>query len=98
MKQNLIKKHVITGFLVGIIATAIGFYVYTQLIYSYSIKFIKRLIIEEQMLGMLLIYSIIPTLIAFFIFTKQKQDYKAKGVLLATFLVALVTLFSKFIF
>lgn len=98
MKQLNIKKQVVIGFLIGILSTIIGFYFYTQVFNSFSIKFIKRLIIEQQMLGLMLIYAAAPNLLAFFVFVKRKEDYKARGVMLATILVAIVILISKFIF
>ena len=96
MQNKNIKKNVITGFLVGLLATAIGFYFYTQVFNQFSMKFIEKLIVEEGMLDMLLIYSAIPNLLAFFVFIKRKEDYKARGVLLATMLVAIGILYSKF--
>lgn len=98
MQLQNIKKNVIIGFLVGLISTAIGFYFYTQVINKFSMKFIKKMIVEEGMLDLLLIYSAVPNLLAFFVFIKRKEDYKARGVLLATFLVALGILFSKFMY
>ena len=97
MKPQNIKKQVIIGFLVGLIATSIGFYFYTQIINKYSFKFIKSLILEEDMLATFLTYAAVPNLLAFFVFIKRKEDYKARGVLLATFFVAIVMLISKFI-
>jgi H+/gluconate symporter-like permease len=97
MKKSHIKKQVLIGFLVGILATIIGFYFYTQVFNNFSMKFVKRLIFEDKQLNLILIYSVIPNLLAFFVFTKRKEDYKAKGVLMATILVALVILISKFV-
>lgn len=97
-EKTNIKKNVIIGFLVGLLATTIGFYFYTQIINQFSIKFVKKMIVEGKMLGMILIYSAIPNLLAFFVFLKRNEDYKAKGVLLATFLVALIILSSEFMY
>ncbi len=97
MKQINIKKEVIIGFFVGILVTAIGFYFYTQIIHRYSFKFIKLLIKEQEMLATFLTYAAIPNLLAFFVFIKRREDYKARGVLLATFFIAIVSLVSKFV-
>ncbi len=96
-KQINIKKEVLTGVLVGFIATAIGFYFYTQVINQFSMKFVKKLITEYDYLGEILIYSVAPNLIAFFVFIKRKEDYRARGVILATMLVALAVAVSLFI-
>ncbi len=98
MKQKTnIKKEVIIGILVGLIATAFGFYLYTQVFHQYSMKFVKKLIVEEKMLSDFLAYAVLPNLAAFFVFIKRKQDYRARGVIMATFLVALGIAYSMFL-
>lgn len=97
MKNPNIKKQVVIGFLIGLLATAIGFYFYTQIYNHFSWKFIKILIAENDMLATFLFYAATPNLLAFFVFSRRKEDYKARGVLLATFLVAIIILISKFI-
>jgi hypothetical protein len=51
---------------------------------------------EGNLYGKVLSLAAIPNLFVFFIFIKKKQDNKAKGVLIATFLTAFVTLVLKF--
>ena len=93
-KQKNIKIKVLTGVLFGFIATGFGFYFYSQVFNHFSLKFIKKLIIEEDMLGEILAYSAIPNLLAFFVFIKRGEDYKARGVILATMIVAIAVAFS----
>lgn len=95
--KKRIRNHVLIGGLIGFIATAIGFYFYAQVFHKYSMKFIERLIIEEGMLGEIIAYSAMPNLLAFFVFIKRKEDYKARGVMLATMLIAIVVFISFFI-
>ena len=90
------KKHIIIGFVIGLIATAIGFYFYTQVYKQYTFKTVMMLVKEQGMLTNFLTYASLLNLLAFFVFIKRKEDYKARGVLLATFLVAIVILISKF--
>ncbi len=97
MKQVNIKKEVLLGVLVGFISTAIGFYFYTQVFNEFSMKFIKKLIVEENYLGDILVYSVAPNLLTFFVFIKRKEDYRARGVILATMMVALGVAVSLFI-
>ena len=92
-----IKKEVLIGTLVGFISTIIGFYFYTQVFNQFSMKFVKKLIIEYDYLGEILIYSVAPNLLTFFVFIKRKQDYRARGVVLATIIVALAVAVSLFI-
>ena len=91
------KKHVLIGFIIGLLATAIGFYFYTQVYKQYTFKTVMMLIKEQGMLTNFLTYASLLNLLVFFVFIKRKEDYKARGVLLATFLVAIVILISKFI-
>ena len=93
-KQTNIKINVLTGILFGFIATAFGFYFYSQVFNHFSMKFIKILIVEENMLSEILAYSAIPNLLAFFVFIKRGEDYKARGVLITTMIVAIAIAFS----
>lgn len=97
MNQKNIKKEVIIGVLIGFLATAIGFYLYTQFFFNYKFDVMVKLIKEEHLLGSILGYSVLPNLLAFFVFIKKRQDYRARGVLIATFIIAIVILVSKFL-
>ena len=55
------------------------------------------LITDSNLEGKVLALAAIPNLFIFFIYIKKKQDYRARGVLLATILIALSTLFLKFL-
>ena len=89
-KHTNIKLKVFTGIIFGFIATGIGFYFYAQVFHQFSMKFIGKLITEEDMLGEILAYAAAPNLLAFFVFIKRGEDYKARGVLIATMLIAIV--------
>jgi len=97
MNHKNIKKEVAIGILVGFLATAIGFFFYTQFFFNYKFDVMVKLIKEQHLLGNILGYSVLPNLLAFFVFIKKKQDYRARGVLIATFLVAITILISKFL-
>ncbi len=92
-----IKINVLLGILFGFLATAFGFYFYTQVFNDFSMKFIERLIRKDDYLGEILAYSVLPNIFAFFVFIKRKEDYKAKGVIIATILVAIAFFVSFFI-
>ncbi|MBT8258917.1 MAG: hypothetical protein KJO49_10630 [Bacteroidia bacterium] len=92
----MIKKKVITGFIVGLIANVIGlFLAATFLGKGDDFMTVIRAAQTEGFLGKLISLGAILNLIAFFIFIKKKQDYKARGVLLATILVAILTFVIK---
>lgn len=92
----MIKKNIFIGMLVGLIANAIGLIVVSTLL-GQGDDFIT--VIEnaskEGFLGKLISLGAILNLIAFFIFIKKKQDYRARGVLLITILVAIFTFVFK---
>jgi hypothetical protein len=92
----MIKKNVIIGMLVGLIANSIGLIIVSILL-GQGDDFVT--VIEnaskEGFLGKLISLGAILNLIAFFVFINKKQDYRARGVLLITILVALFTFVFK---
>ena len=88
----MIKKEIFIGFIVGLIANSIGLFL-SALFLGNGEDIIMALIqsIDEGFFGKLVTIGAILNLVAFFIFIKKKQDYRARGVILATVLVALTT-------
>jgi len=91
------KKEIFIGFIIAIIATVFGLYIYIELISPYSFEETLKIIKEGELYGKILGLAAIPNLFVFFIFLKKKQDYRARGVLLATFVVAFLILVSQFL-
>jgi len=91
------KKELLIGFLAAVVATIAGFYLYVEYASDYSFADSLNLIREQKLLGSVLVLAAIPNLFVFFIFLKKKQDLRAKGVLLACFLIALLILLSQFV-
>jgi len=94
------KKDVIIGFVIGLIANAIGIYLAATFLDNQSGKNegVMKVIEAAQVegfLGKLVSLGAILNLIAFFVFIKKRQDYKARGVLIATMLVAILTFVIK---
>ena len=92
----MIKKEVFIGFIVGLIANAIGLFLATTLLGNGDgfVTVIKAAQ-AEGFVGKLISLGAFLNLIAFFIFIKKKQDYRARGVLLATILIAILTFIIK---
>ncbi len=90
-----IKKEVIIGFLVGIIANAIGTLLYILLFSEFSILETYHAAVEQGHIGSLLALGAILNLVAFFGFLKLKRNERAKGVLIATMFTAFVILYYK---
>ena len=90
------KKNVILGMLVGLIANAIGLYFAAMFLGKGDDAFtVIKAANSEGFLGKLVSLGAILNLVAFFIFIKKKQDQRAKGVLLATILIAVFTFAIK---
>ena len=92
----MIKKEVFIGFFVGLVANGIGLVLAALFLGSKDgIGITLRQSLKEGVFGKLITIGAILNLVVFFIFIKKKQDYRARGVLLATVLVAIFTfLFS----
>lgn len=94
----MIKKEVLIGLVVGIIANAIGLFLAATILgKGDDFLTVLQSASDEGFLGKLISLGAILNLIAFFIFIKKKQDYRARGVLLATVFIALFTFIFKFL-
>lgn len=94
----MIKKEILIGFIIGVLANSIGLY-FAALVFGNGDDFfaILKSASSEGILGKLISLGAILNLAAFFIFIKKKQDYRARGVLLATVIIAISTFVFKFI-
>ena len=90
------KKEIFIGMLVGLIANIIGLFLAANLLgkgddFTVVIEAASR----EGFLGKLISLGAILNLIAFFVFIRKKQDYRARGVLLITVFIAVFTFVFK---
>jgi len=89
----MIKKELFIGFVVSLLFTAIGCAL-SVFIFSLSQKlsFASTLetILQQDRLWALLALSSIPSLLAFHRFLNMNRIYRARGVLIATFLMAFI--------
>lgn len=94
-----IKKEILIGFVVALVATAFGCFLFIEFLSKYSFSKTVELIIEGNLEGKILVLGAIANFFVFFVFLKKKQIYRARGVLMETFFIAflvlLLTLFSK---
>ncbi|MBX2827037.1 MAG: hypothetical protein KTR22_02695 [Flavobacteriaceae bacterium] len=94
------KKEIGIGFLVGIICTTIGVMICTYIIAQVKdlgFEQTFKLYSESGNLWMLLSLGALPNLAAFFGFLRMNRDYRARGVLLATFLAAITAYLIYFV-
>lgn len=88
----MIKKEVFIGFLVGVIANAIGFIIAILLFGNgEDVTTAFRQSLAQGFFSKLVSMGAILNLVVFFLFLKQKRDYRARGVILATITVTIVT-------
>jgi hypothetical protein len=89
------KKEIGIGFIVGIIANSLGTLLYILLFSDLGIEETFKAAMEQDHLGSLLALGAILNLVAFFGFLKIRRDHRAKGVLIATLLTAMIILYFK---
>ncbi|MFI1770470.1 hypothetical protein [Thalassobellus citreus] len=90
------KKEIFIGLLVGLIANAIGLFIAATLLgQGDDFTTVIKAAADEGFLGKLISLGAILNLIAFFIFIRKKQDYRARGVLLITVFIAVFTFIFK---
>jgi len=87
------KKEVLLGVIYGIISSLIGL-ILAILILSENSSIIESLknSYYENFLGKLISLGAILNVIVFFVFIKKNQDQRAKGILLLTIFLAILTL------
>jgi len=94
------KKEILIGVVVGLICNAIG-----VLVCTFIVSKVKGLEFESTFnlyyrssnLWMLITLGALPNLAAFFGFLKINREYRARGVLLATFAAAITAYLIYFI-
>lgn len=90
--------HFLFGFLTGLIAPLIGFYIYFKLFFDYmGFNGFYKHISESDKLISVLSLGVILNLILFFIFYQTEKDKSLKGVVAATFVYAFVVVYYKMI-
>ncbi len=94
----MIRKEVFIGFIVGLIANGIGL-ILAIFIFGNGdgIETTIQQSIAQGFFNKLVSIGAVLNLIAFFLFIKLKRDYRARGVILATILIAIVTFLINFI-
>ena len=89
------KKEILIGFAVGLIANTIGTLLYIVIFSDFGIQETYEAAVEQGHIGSLLALGAILNLVAFFAFLRIRRDQRAKGVLMATVLTALIILYYK---
>jgi len=91
-----IKKEVFIGLIIGLIANLAGSYLYIYFFSDYSLEETIKNALIQDVFGNIIALGAILNLFVFFIFLKKNQFYRARGVVLATVVAALIILITKF--
>jgi hypothetical protein len=91
-------KDLIIGIVIGLIASVLGLLL-TLLIFGKgnSISDSLQIAMNNGVLTKLVSMGAILNLGVFFLFIKRNEDSKAKGVLIATIIVAIITIIVRFV-
>lgn len=95
--MGAIRKEILIGVLVGLLATAAGMFFYLEYVSRFGFEETVTLIKKGDLYGKVITLAAIPNLFVFFVFLKKKQDHRSRGVLIATILIALLTFVLRFI-
>ena len=79
------------GFLIGIAAASLGIYLFIELFTDYTATEGLGFLKEQGMIGKVITLGAILNIIAFFILLQLKKEMMARGVILATFALAILT-------
>jgi hypothetical protein len=87
------KKDVVIGFLVGILGAALGVFLFVTLATDYAFIEGIMLLKSQNSLGKLIALGAVVNVIVFFSLLKFQKELIARGVVLATIALTLLTLF-----
>ncbi|WMI64242.1 hypothetical protein RBH94_09215 [Aestuariibaculum sp. YM273] len=92
----MIKKEIFIGIAVGLIANGLGLILISSLL-GQGEDFVNviKAAYAEGFLGKLISLGAVLNLIAFFIFIRKRRDYRARGVLIITIFIAILTFIFK---
>tara|TARA_R100001369_G_scaffold38462_1_gene64198 strand:+ start:58580 stop:58861 length:282 start_codon:yes stop_codon:yes gene_type:complete len=93
----MIKKYVLVGFLIGLITNVAGIFFYILIFSDMELEATLQHAQQNDYLGKIISLGAILNFFPFFVFLKKNQMYHARGVLLATVLMAIIIAITKFI-
>lgn len=91
------KKELVIGIITGIAANLLGVLLYILAFSDKGIDDTLQQSMADGYFGKIVTLGAVLNLIAFFIFIKKKQDYRARGVLLATVVIGVAVMVRKFL-
>jgi len=95
MKTKTPTSSVVTGIIIGIIGTAIGTVLWILFFSDTTITNTLKNAWQQGLLGAILAAGSLVNLASLFLFLKQNKNYEARGVVIATLLVAFFIIYQK---
>ena len=83
--------NLLIGVVIGLATAFAGSYLFLELFTNYGFETGIKIMKTEGLLGKIITLGAILNLIAFFILLQLKKDMMARGVILATIILALIT-------
>jgi hypothetical protein len=87
------KTDLLIGFFIGLVSTFIGAYLFLKVKNKYDLIDDFNLLRIEGILGKVFVLGAILNIVVFYILLKKNKEMMARGVILATIILALSTLF-----
>ena len=95
MKNKTPSQSVITGIIIGLIGTSLGTVLWILFLSDTDIPTTLKNAWQQGLLGAILSAGSLINLGSLFLFLKQKKHYEARGVIIATLLVAFFIIYQK---
>ncbi|MEO0038172.1 MAG: hypothetical protein RIQ59_1383 [Bacteroidota bacterium] len=87
------KSDLVIGFIIGIVAAGIAAFLF--LLSITKLQYIKFLIHEPGIMGKVITLGAIINILIFFFLLKKDKELMARGIVLATIILALITVLFK---
>ncbi|AVM50027.1 hypothetical protein [Capnocytophaga sp. oral taxon 878] len=96
LNMNSERKDQLLGFVIGILANALGIWAYILIFSKYSIKITFLDAFYKGYLGKLILLGALLDLAVFFFFLKREENERARGVLYACIALTVAILILQF--
>lgn len=93
----MIGTKILIGLITGIVSNIIGIVLCILIFADVDVEIAFRNALKDEYIGKLIALGAALNFLPFFIFLKRNQIYHARGVLLATFITAIIIAIFQFI-
>lgn len=89
------KTDLLIGFLLGIVANIIGVFLISSVLtkFQFQLSEVLQEIRQEEIIGKVITLSALVNFGLFFLFLHFKKELMARGIVLATIMLAIITIF-----